>query len=201
MADDTTIEDQDLDEEIPEEEKTPESEDNQDEKPETKDRRSAIAQKKHWRERALKAEEKASTVEKLQNDLSELRSLVKKPTDEQEAKAQEYIRAQARSVFEELQKAKDGAEKKELDDFEKEVEEVLEANPDFSEEELLDAIEEYEVSPKTAIKILQRQESKKDGKPRMPKSHKADPAPSKELPDDSKKSMFDILREETARLK
>ena len=50
-----------------------------------------------------------------------------------------------------------------------------------------------------ALKILK----KKDQEPKKPKMPVAKRAPSevKEKPDDSKKSMFDILREETAKLK
>ena len=101
------------------------------EKPEA--RRSEIAQKIKWRERAMKAEGKASKVESLEAELAELKGLVKKPADDQEAKAQEYIRAQARQVFEDLQSAKDKEESSRITAFENDVEAILEDNPDIPE--------------------------------------------------------------------
>lgn len=166
----------------------------------TAPRRSEIAQKIKWRERAIKAEEAASKVERLEAELQELRGAVKKPTDDQEAKAQEYIRKQAREVYEELQNLKQKEEKAQLAKFEAEVETIVDENPDISETELLDAIEEYEVEPKVALKILQRQ-TDKTKKPKMPVAKRGTSEPNKEKPDDSKKTMWEILKEETSKLK
>ena len=163
-------------------------------------RRSEIAQKIKWRDRAIKAEEAATRVERLEAELKELRGAVKKPTDDQEAKAQEYIRKQAREVYEELQTAKQKEESSRTAKFESEVASIVDENPDISETELLDAIEEYEVEPKVALKILQKQ-TDKTKKPKMPVAKRGTSEPSKERPDDSKKSMWEILKEETAKIK
>ena len=144
-----------------------------------------------------RARERASKVETLEAELAELRGAVKKPGDDAERKAQEYIRKQAREVYEELQKAKATEETKEQDAFNEKVATILEENPDFSEEELLDIIEEYEVEPQVALKILKKSTSKST-KPKMPKPGKANAEEEKDKPDDSKKSMWDILKEETA---
>src|SRR3990167_5367849 len=153
---------------------------------------------KHWRNKAQKT---SSKVETLEEELRSLKEAVKKPDDEQERKAQEYIRGQAKAVYEELQKEKQKQDSRELEEFESKVETILEENPDISEEELLDTIEEYEVEPRVALKILQKQTAPKDKKPRMPQARRASPEEEKNKPDDSKKSMWDILKEETAKIK
>src|SRR3990167_5140107 len=150
MADDEIIVDEESTEDDEDAFKEPQKDKTEDEKSKNKDeedgepksRSSEIAQKKHWREKAKSA---SSKVEELSAELEKLRGAVKKPDDEKEAAAQEYIRNQARTVFKELQIEKAKEESKELEAFEEKVELVLEDNPDISEEELLDAIEEYEV--------------------------------------------------------
>ena len=178
------------------EEETPEA---NDKKPEDdkKNRRSEIAQKIKYREKLGKANERVSTLEK---ELQDLKGLVKKPTDDQEAKAQEYIRSQARAVYEELQAAKERESKQKEEQFADAVEEVLEANPDIAEEELLDTIEEFDVDAKTAARILKRSSDKKADKPKLPKAKAAAPVEEKKsLPDDKGKSLFQIAREEAAK--
>ena len=167
------------------------------EEPKEGARRSEIAQKIKYRE---KYQTTLSEKQKLEAELSELRGAVKKPTDDAEAKAQEYIRKQAREVYEELQSLKQREESTKLSKFESEVESIIDENPDISETELLDAIEEYEVEPRTALKILQKQ-TDKTKKPKMPVAKRGTPEPSKDRPDDSKKSMWEILKEETAKIK
>ena len=169
----------------------------------SKPRRSEIAQKIKWRERALRAEKDASRVQTLENELAELRGLVKKPEDDKERQAQDYIRKQARQAYEELMAEKKREEDSATEAFETEVEGILDENPDIADEELLDVIEEYEVEPKTALKILKKaQDSPSVKKPKVPVPKRA-PSESAETPsaDDSKKSFFDIVREETARLR
>ena len=185
--------------EEPTEEKTPAEEIKIKVTDDNKERRSEIAQKKHWREKAQTASTK---VEELEAELRGLREAVKKPDDDQERKAQEYIRSQAKAVYDELQREKEKQESKQLEEFETKVEALLDENPDFSEEELLDTIEEYEVEPEVALKILKKQQgAPKDKKPRMPQARRASPEETKEKPDDSKKSMWDILKEETAKIR
>src|SRR3990167_8179011 len=106
------------DENTEEDDKTPEEEEDSkknEDGDKGKDRKSAIAQKKFWRG---KAEAQGQKVATLEAELEKLRGLVKKPTDDQEAKAQEYIREQARSVFKELGLEKERSEAKESEAFE-----------------------------------------------------------------------------------
>ena len=188
------------DEEVIEEDKTSE-EDKPEENEEEKTKRSDIAQKIKYRE---KYQEASSKVSKLETELAELKGMVKKPAvgDDAEARAQEYIRSQAKAVYEELLNARKSEEERTTRQFEEKVEAVLEENPDISEEELLDAIEEYEVEPKIALKILRKSSVKKE-KPKMPQSKRAstEGEPEKGKADDSKKTMWQILQEEAKKLK
>lgn len=183
-------------EEVVEKEKTEgeskeESENQEDKEESAKPRRSEIAQKKHWRNKAEKANSK---VTELEAELSKLRGMQKPPSDEAERKAQEYIRNEAKQVYLELQKEKAKEESERESKLNSAVETILEDNPDIVEAELLDAIDEYEVEPKVALKILQKQ-GVQVKKPKMPTPKRAS-SETKPLPDDSKKSMFDILKEE-----
>lgn len=204
MVDETLKDDQDIsDDPDIEEEDTLDSDkkdkENQDDD-EAKDKKSAIAQKKYWREKAKTAEAKASKVEKLETELAELRNAVKKPEDDKEAAAQKYIREQAKSVYQELLKEREKQDAEEQKEFRDTINDLLEDNPDVSEEELLETIEEYEVTPKVALKILQRSAEKTTKKPKMPQQRKAGGDEPQKAPDDSKKSMWDIAKEEINRV-
>ena len=183
--------------ETPPANKTPEKKDNEEETDdEAKKRSSAVFQKKVWRERASKAEK---AVEDLRAELEKLKGLVAKPTNEQEQKAQDYIREQARRVFEELKDAQKRTETQAVQELETKLDEVLEDNPDITKEELLDIVEELEVEPKTALKILKRQEKVKE-KPKMPSPKKGSPNSPKEKPDDTKKNMWQIAQDEISKV-
>lgn len=164
-----------------------------------KSRRSDIVQKKKWREKAQKA---SSRVQELETELATLREAVKKPDDDKERAAQEYIRKQARETYTELQLEKAKEESKELAAFEEKVQGILDDNPDVAEDELLDIIEEYEVEPTTALRILQKQsKDPKEKKPKMPQARRASAqADDGKKPDDSQKSMWQILKEEKNKL-
>lgn len=198
---DNNIEDEDS-EETSKEDKTSD-ENNEEEGSESDDlepkdsKRSDIIQKIKYREKFDKSRQK---VKELEKQLSELREMVKKPSDDAEAKAQEYIRGQARAVFEDLQKAKKDEEEENARELQEQVDSILDDNPDISEEELLDAIEEYEVEPKVALKILKKSSDKKP-KPKMPQPRRAVGSETKEKPDDTKKTMWQILQEEASKLK
>ena len=187
------------DEEVIEEDKTSEEEEEKPEKnEEDKAKRSDVAQKIKYREKFQKA---SSEVQKLETELSELKGMVKKPADDAEARAQTYIRDQAKAVYEELLNARKADEEKVTRQFEEKVEAILEENPDISEEELLDAIEDYEVEPNVALKILKKTTTIKP-KPKMPQAKRASTeGESKDKPDDTKKTMWQILQDETKKLK
>lgn len=183
--------------EEPQEDKT-EGEEPENKEEDKGSRRSEISQKKHWRDKAQKA---SSKVEELTAELDRLKSAVKKPDDDKEAAAQEYIRNQARKVFEELQTEKAKEDATQLADFESKVETILEDNPDIAEEELLDTIEEYEVEPNIALKIIQKQSKEKVKKPNMPKAKQASSSDSDKRPDDSKKTIWQIAQDEIKKIK
>ena len=186
-------------------EKTPEGEEikkekveKNDEDDESKVRRSEIAQKKHWREKAQNA---SSKVAELTAELDRLKEAVKKPQDDKEAAAQDYIREQVRKTFSELQEEKAKQDATQLADFEDKIQTILDDNPDISEEELLDAIETYEVEPSTALKIIQKQSKEKVKKPKMPKGGQGSVSEDKEKPDDSKKTIWQIAQDEIKKTK
>lgn len=202
MVDETTQDDEAVFEE-PEADKTEEpeegSENEESDEDGKKTRRSDIVQKKKWREKAQKA---SGRVQELETELATLKDAVKKPDDDKERAAQEYIRNQARETYKELQLEKAKEEAKDLEAFESKVQAVLDDNPDVPEDELLDIIEEYEVEPKTALKILQKQaKDPKEKKPKMPQARQASPQEDDgKKPDDSQKSMWQILKEEKNKL-
>lgn len=205
MADEKPVVDEeqdplkDPDEDTTPEEETPEEDGDDEEAEKAKSRRSEIAQKKHWREKAQKASSKIKTLEE---ELESLKKARKVPDDEKERAAQEYIRKQILDVNAELQKQKQLEEAKETNDFEEEVESVLEDNPDMLEEELLNAVEEFEVSPKVAAKILKKQsKAPAEKKPKMPQARRASPERAGNKPDDSKKTIWQIAQDEIERVK
>lgn len=161
--------------------------------------RSDIIQKRKFRERAERAEK---SVEELKTELASLKDLIKKPTNEDERKAQEYIRSQARQVFEELQKTQKSEEEADERELQRKIDDALEGNPDIPEEELLDVMEEYEVEPDVALRILKKQSTANKPKPKMPQPKRGSGGgePAKK-PDDSKKNMWQIAQEEIQRLK
>jgi len=176
-------------------------ENEEDEADEDKDKpiKSDIAQKIKYREK-LKAE--SEKVRKLEADLADIKGMVKKPTDDAEARAQDYIRSQAKAVFDELQSVKKTEEDKITQQFEENIVEILEDNPDISEKELLEIIEDYEVEPTVALKILKKSSTIKKPKPKMPQAKRASASDdNKEKLDDSTKSMWQIAKEEAEKVK
>src|SRR3990167_10511430 len=121
IVDDKSTEDEEDAFKEPQSDKTEDEESRNKEEDESKPRRSEIAEKKHWRGKAQQASKK---VQELTEELEKLKGAVKKPDDEKEAAAQEYIRNQARTVYKELQIEKAKEESKELATFEEQVEEI-----------------------------------------------------------------------------
>lgn len=163
--------------------------------------RSDIAQKIKYREKYRKAQER---IKELENDRDKDRSPQKEVADEKELAAQKYIRDLARREYEEIRRKELDKEARELDKFEEDVDSVLEDYSDLSRQDLLDTIEEYDVPPLTAAKILEKSgkpgASKKD-KPRMPSPKRGSGAPAKKKIDDKNKSFYDISRELAAEAK
>jgi hypothetical protein len=204
MADEKETIIADDDEENIEEDKTEinEDKDKEEDKGDKPDK-SEIAQKIKYREKWKDASTKVSNLEA---ELAKLKQMDKdiggKPADDAEARAQKYIRDQAKAVYEDLLNARKADEEKVTRQFEEKVEEILDENPDITEKELLDAIEDFEVEPKVALKILRKSSVKKE-KPKMPQAKRAsaDGESDKEKPNDASKSMWQVAREEIAKLK
>lgn len=190
-------EEEETEEEEEESEEEEEEEEDQTSEKKEKPTRSDIAQKIKWRDRAQKEAEK---VEKLQKELETLSSQVKKPTTDEESRAQEYIRTQAQTVFKELMAARAKEEETKSKHLEDEIELLLDDNPEVSEAQLLSAMKEYEVEPKVALRIIKKSETIKGTKPNMPKSKRATAEKKAEQKDDGKKSMWEIAKEEIAKV-
>lgn len=154
--------------------------------------KSEIAQKIKWREKYQDAQKRLDTLE-TQLKASETRVEEKGELDDKEKAARAYIRNEAKKVYEELLTEQKSEETKALREFEDKIDSILEDNSEITREDLLDAIEEYDVSPETAVKILQRDRGAKP-KPRMPKPRQGSPE-AKPKVNDKGKDIWQIGRE------
>lgn len=171
--------------------------------PDKKVDRSEIAQKIKYREQL---KETRAELEKANDRIAELESRIgttsERPNDEKELAAQKYIRDLAHKEAEAIFVEREKKEKDEVRAFEESVDEVLEDNPELSKDKLLEVIEEFDVSPEMAVKILQKFEEKSsDKKPKMPSSKRGSINPPAKKTDDRGKSMYDIARELGSELK
>lgn len=187
---------EEIEDDISSKEEDEELEKKPDDKKNDKVDRSDIAQKIKYREKYQKA---AAEVDRLKKQLDDNnRSPKEAAADEKELAAQKYIRDLARREYEEIRKKEIEEKATELDKFEEEVDSILEDYPDISREDLLDTIEEYDVPPSTAVKILEKSgkpNSSRKEKPRMPSPKRGGGAPAKKNHDDKGKSFYDISRE------
>lgn len=163
--------------------------------PEEKDEKekvdkSEIAQKRHWREKYDKAQERISELES-----EKQKSQPKQESgDEREQAAQRYIREQARKAYEDIIAEKELKEQKVIEAFNAKIESLLEDNPDISEDDILGVIEKYKVEPDIAVKILLDKGTKIE-KPKMPSAKRGSPSPEKDKTDDKGKTLYQIARE------
>lgn len=153
--------------------------------------KSEVAQKIRYREKLKTAESKISSLEE---EITTLKNQGQ-PTkiEEKELAAQKYILNLARKAIEDYENEKATKEKKVLADFNEELEETLEENKDLTESQILDACEDYEVSPKIAAKILKKSLETKIKKPSLPSPKRGteEIKPDKKV-DDSNKSIWEI---------
>jgi hypothetical protein len=137
-TEDTDAEDEEADEDSEEEESS-----TKDEKatPEAKKLKSAIAQKKAWRDRylALKGSSKTTKVDK--------------KTDDREVQAKQTLRKILKEIRDEDSQAEAAAKAEKLEHFQDELDTVLEKSS-FTEDQILSACEKYDVTPKKAASIL-----------------------------------------------
>jgi hypothetical protein len=85
-----------------------------------------------------------------------------------------------------------------LEKFQDQLDEVLEANPDLIESQLLDICEEFKVEPSVAAKILKRVGQPKAKRSPLPSAKRGtseidEAAPSEDK--DKKKTLFEIAQE------
>lgn len=173
------------------EEEKDEAGEDAEEKKRSEEKRSEIIQKMKWREKylALKKEiEARDTTPSTKPDANQ---------DPKEKAAKDFIRGAALEVLREERERERREEQTALEEFEAKVEETLESHPHIKESELLDVIEEYEVDPFVAAKIIERtRKQEKDGKPNLPKAKRgSSEAAPKKKPVDDEKPMWQIAQD------
>ena len=158
--------------------------------------KSEVAQKVHWREKYFKAKEELDKLNYPQPDAN--RESSDAGVDDKEKAAREYIRKLAREEADAAYKEREAQETKVFEEFQDRLNQTLEDNPDITEADLLNTIEEFEVQPEVAVRIMKRSQEARVPKPRMPAPRRSSPSPSAPVtkPDDSQKSMWQIAQEE-----
>lgn len=171
----------------------PEEGEEEEKEAEEKKEQSEAAQKKHYREKFLKSQTKIRELEAKIEALSQKDQSTE--VEERELAAQRYIREQARKEYENILAEQKAAEEKALEAFEERLEAVLDEHSEFTEDQILDICEEYEVEPEIAVKILTRSQEQKK-KPELPKPKRASTeVKSVKKADDKGKTMYQIARE------
>ena len=170
----------------------PDEDEEEKEEEEKKPDRSEIAQKIKWREKYNKAKEELDSLKEKPNPTEEDKEVI----DDKEKKAKEYLSNFFKQEYKKVQAEEKEAEARALRDFEDKVDATLEDNPDITENDLLDVIEEYEVEPEVAVKILKKyKETEGKPKPKLPAPKRGSPSAPKPKTDDSDKSMHDVAQE------
>jgi len=162
--------------------------DDDDKKKSDKKDKSAIVQKKRYRDQA----------KKLQKELNDLKSKDNSDglsaEEKKEQAAKQYLATTIRDVLKEVEKEEQSKSAKEQEAFDEELEEVLDENDSISEKKLRSVAEEFEVNPKVALKIIERERKlTKREKPKIPKEKRASTSISKgdKGGDDKKPSSLD----------
>mgnify|MGYP001595299801 CR=1 FL=1 len=155
--------------------------------------KAEVAQKIKWREKYLKAQEKIRQLE----DKQEAKEQKGQSTqvEEKELAAQRYIQDQARKAIESWETEKKLKEEKAQEDLQVKLDMAVE-DSGFTEDEIVQVCDEYEVEPEIAVKILTKVNEKKSGKPNLPSTRKGTAEIAKsEAKDDSKKTIYEIAQE------
>lgn len=130
---------------------------------------SAIFQKKRYRELYKESQARVKELEqqvKGGNPLS--------PEEEKEKAAEEFLSTKIRDILQKLDEEKQIAKRQQTEAFQTELEEVLDENQNFTEEQILSVTEELGVSPRQAIKVIERERKlTKREKPTVPKERRA----------------------------
>lgn len=164
----------DEDESKEEEESSGESEEEESESEEEKDDEkksdnSAIYQKKRYRDLYQQSQEKIAELEKKLEGGTQLSA-----EEQKEKAAEEFLSAKIRDVLGQIDAEKQSAERQKTEAFQSEMEEVLDENEALTEKQVLEVTEELGVSPKQAVKIIERERKlTKRAKPNLPKEKRA----------------------------
>lgn len=153
------------------EDKSKKSEKDEESKKDDKPKKSsAVIQKQKYRQKLQNAEKRIKELEDKKNDGS--------LTEEQrkELNAKNYLRSTLRDLLKEMQAEEEKTKANIEEEFDEEVDAILEENTDVTEKQLLDVCEELEVSPTQALKIIRREEKAKGKpKPKLPQPKGGNP--------------------------
>lgn len=152
---------------------------------------SAVAQKKKYREKyqaALK-------------ELEELKAQRGKetgtltPEQQKEREANDFLEKKIRAVLENVSSSQREQELKAEKVFQEELNTVLEDNPKLDETKILDVCEELGISPKQAIKVIERESKLKTTKekPKLPKPTRASTTVDDTTKDGNKRLTLDEI--------
>jgi hypothetical protein len=153
------------------EEETKSEEKSDDKKKETEsDDKSAIYQKKRYREQLRQARERIKELESEPKgkggDLSE--------DQKRERAAEEFLVTKIRDVLGALEAEKSREQNQRTEAFQGELDDVLDENPNITEKQILELTEELSLSPKQALKVIERERKMvKREKPNVPKERRA----------------------------
>jgi len=171
-----------------------EGEDDKSKPEEKKVDRSEIAQKIKWRERYQNLKKEVDAARQNPDTTPEEQQNL----DDKEKQARAFLKKIFREEYETVRKEEQERESVRLSDFDDAVDEVLEDNPDIKESQLLDVVEEFEVEPKIAVKIIKKWEAEGMGgkpKPKMPTPKRAQPGAPKEKSNDAGKTMYQVAQD------
>jgi len=164
----------------------------------TKTEKTAIIQKKRYRDRLTKAEEKLALIEKdkPEGNLSD--------EQKKEKAAEEFLANRIKSVLTAIQNEEKSTSAAAQEEFDEEMEEVLDENEHLTEKDILKITKELDVTPRKALKIIERERKlSKREKPKLPKEKRAGTTVAKkeDAVSDAKPTLDSIARRIKASLK
>lgn len=148
--------------------------------------KSEIAQKIKYREKFLKSQDK---IKKLEEKLN-VKEKKGDDTDveQKEIAAQKYIRKQAREEYEAILAEQKAKKESEDEEFQTKLD-IAGEDSDFTESQIKELCDEFEVEPSVAVKILNKTKDLPK-KPKMPSPKKASPEIDKEEKEEKEKKDF-----------
>ena len=167
--------------------------------------RAEIAQKIKYREKFLQERTRSRELEHRLKQLEDKINDPKQPTDDKEKQAREYLRNLIKEEQNTLAQQKLEEERSVMREFEEKIDSLLTDNPEFTEDQLLETIEEFKVEPEVAIKFLKKQQASGGvKKPKMPVPKRSAPAAKPVLQpaaQEKRKSIWEVAAEARQALK